>query len=556
MAGKRSDEITLGLERAPHRALLYSCGVTKEEFSKPFIGIASSYTDVIPGHIHMRDLERFIEKGVHTAGGHAFVFGVSGVCDGIAMGHRGMKYSLASRELIADLVEAITEASGFDGLVLLTNCDKITPGMLMAAGRLDLPTVVVTAGPMQSGRRRGRRLSVIRDAFEAVGQRQRGEIDDAELDALEQAACPGPGACAGLYTANTMAVLIEAMGVSLVGCGTGLAGLSLKRRISFDSGKRVVELVKANLTARHFMTREAFENAVRLDVALGGSTNTTLHLPAAAREAGVPFGVDLFDVLGREMPQITFLRPGGEHFMEDLHYAGGVPGLLKRLKGMLHDIPTVSGPSLYEIAEGAVIYDEDVIRPVDNPYRSSGGLAVLHGNLAPEGAVIKSAAVSEKMMVFEGKARVFDSEEAAMEDLMGGKIEAGTVAVIRYEGPRGGPGMREMLSITSALVGMGLEESIALITDGRFSGGTRGPCICHISPEAMAGGPIAVVQDGDRISLDIPRRELKLMVPDEEIAERFKGWKPPMPKVQHGYLARYARMVSSAAKGAVLEVQD
>jgi len=349
MAGMRSDEITRGVERAPHRTLLYSCGVTKEEFSKPFIGIASSYADIIPGHIHMRDLERFIEKGVHAAGGYPFIFCVAGVCDGIAMGHRGMKYSLATRELIADMIEAVTEASGFDGLVLLTNCDKITPGMLMAAGRMDLPTVVVTAGPMQSGRHRGRRLSIIRDAFEAVGQRQRGEIDDAELEALEQSACPGPGACAGLYTANTMAVLAEAMGMSLVGCGTGLAGSSLKRRIAFNSGKRVVELVTANLPARHFMSREAFENAVRLDVALGGSTNTTLHLPAVAREAGVPLDLDLFDALGGQTPQITFLRPGGEHFMEDLHFAGGVPAVLKRFKGMLHDVPTVSGPSLYEI---------------------------------------------------------------------------------------------------------------------------------------------------------------------------------------------------------------
>ncbi len=549
----RSDEVTLGLERVPHRTLLYSCGVTKEEFSKPFIGIASSYSDIIPGHMHMRDLERFIEKGVHAAGGYPFIFCVAGVCDGIAMGHRGMKYSLATRELIADMIESVTEASAFDGLVLLTNCDKITPGMLMAAGRMDLPTVIVTAVPMQSGRHRGRRLSIIRDAFEAVGRRQRGEIDDVELEALEQSACPGPGSCQGLYTANTMAVLAEAMGLSLVGCGTGLAGMSLKRRIAFNSGKRVVELVRANLPARHFMSRQALENAVKLDVALGGSTNTTLHVPAAAREAGVLFDLDIFDELGRDMPQITYMRPGGEHFMEDLHFAGGVPGLLKRLKGLLHDTPTVSGPSLYEIADSAVIYDEDVIRPVENPYRTSGGLAVLHGNLAPEGAVATTAAISEKMMVFEGTARVFDSEEEAMDELMGGKIKAGTVVVIRYEGPRGGPGMREMLSITSTLMGMGLGESVALITDGRFSGGTRGPCICHISPEAMAGGPIAVVQDGDKILLDIPRRKLDLMVPDKEMEKRFKGWKAPEPKVKHGYLARYAKMVSSAAKGAVFE---
>jgi len=425
--------------------------------------------------------------------------------------------------------------------------------MLMAAGRLDLPTVVVTAGPMQSGQHRGKHLDIIRGAFEAVGRRQRGEIDDAELEALEQSACPGPGACAGLYSANTLAVLTEAMGLSLVGCGTALAGSSLKRRISFNSGKRVVELVKANLTARRFMTMEAFENAVRLDVALGGSTNTTLHLLAIAREAGVRFTLNLFDELGSRTPQITFLQPGGEHFMEDLDFAGGVPAVLKRFKALLHDTPTVSGPSLSHIAESAVVYDEDVIRPIENPYRTSGGLAVLHGNLAPEGAVVKTAAVSEKMMVFEGRARVFDSEEGAMEALMGGKIGAGSVAVIQYEGPRGGPGMREMLSITSALMGMGLGESVALITDGRFSGGTRGPCICHISPEAMAGGPIAIVEDGDKISLDIPRRKLELMVPDSEIARRLKGWKPPEPKVQHGYLARYARMVSSAAKGAVLE---
>ncbi len=548
----RSNTIKKGLERVPHRALLYATGIPPSEMDKPFIGVATSFTDVIPGHTAMRDLERFIEKGIHAGGGYPFFFGVPGICDGIAMGHTGMHYSLPSRELIADMVETIAEAHQFDGLVLLTNCDKITPGMLMAAGRLDIPTIIVTAGPMYSGHLKGRRLSLVNDTFEAIGKYKKGEIDNRELAQLEICACPGPGSCQGMYTANTMACVTEALGMSLPYCATALAVDAEKRRIAFASGKRVVELVKKNITPRRIMTRKAFENAIMVDLALGGSTNTVLHIPAIAKDAGVKLPLEVFDKLSRTTPHICNMLPGGQHYLEDLHWAGGIPAVLKRLKDRLHNTQTVSGMRLHRIASEAEIYDEEVIRPLDRAHHPEGGIAILKGNLAPQGAVVKQSAVTKGMMKFEGKARVFDSEEQAMKAILGGKIRPGDVVIIRYEGPKGGPGMREMLSPTATLAGMGLSESVALITDGRFSGGTRGPCIGHVSPEAMEGGPIAIVQEGDRIKIDIPARKLELLLSDREIKKRLRNWRAPEPKIKKGYLRRYAQMVSSAAQGAVM----
>ncbi len=552
MTSKRSDAITQGFERAPHRALLLGTGLPRSEMGKPLIGIATSFTDLIPGHIGMRDLERFIEKGVHTGGGYSFLFGIPGVCDGIAMGHKGMHYSLATRELIADMVESITEAHRLDGLVLLTNCDKITPGMLMAAARLDVPCIVVTAGPMLTGSGRdGRRYSFVTDTFEAMARFKAGDINEQELTQCEDKACPGAGSCQGLFTANTMAILTETLGMSLVGCGTALAVSSHKRRLAFASGERIVDLVKQDITPRKILTRAAFENAIRVDLALGGSSNTVLHLLSIAHEAEVDVPLELFDELSRTTPQIASMNPGGKHFMEDLDAAGGVPGVLSQLGDLVLDNPTLSGPSVKEIVSGVPPVDEEVIRPMSDPVRAEGGIAILRGNLAPDGAVVKQSGVSDKMMEFEGKARCFNSEEQAMEALMSGQVVAGDVVVIRYEGPKGGPGMREMLAPTATLMGLGLGDSVALITDGRFSGGTRGPCIGHISPEAMVGGPIALVEDGDAIRLNIPQRRLELLVGDAVLADRRANWVRPEPKIKKGWLSRYAAVVTSANTGAV-----
>lgn len=548
----RSKIIKEGLERVPHRALLYATGIPKTEMHKPFIGVATSFTDIIPGHIGMRDLERFIEKGIHTGGGYPFFFGIPGICDGIAMGHRGMHYSLPSRELIADSVETIAEAHQFDGLVLLTNCDKITPGMLMAAARVNIPSIVVTAGPMLSGYLRGKRLSLVNDTFEAIGKYKKGLITDEELEALEECACPGAGSCQGMYTANTMACITEALGMSLEGCATALAVSSKKKRIAFESGRRIVDLIKNNITPRKIMTRRAFENAIMVDLALGGSTNTVLHIPAISHEAGIELPLEVFDKLSRKIPHICDMLPSGRYYLEDLDYAGGIPAVLKRLKGIIHNNVTVSAKDIFAIADSAEVKDADVIRPLDNAYHREGGIAILKGSLAPEGAVVKQSAVSKGMMTFEGVAKVFDSEEDAMKAILEGKINQGNIIVIRYEGPKGGPGMREMLSPTATIVGMGLSESVALITDGRFSGGTRGPCIGHISPEAMEGGPIAIVKNGDRIIIDIPKRKIDLKLSNKDIRERLKKWKPPEPKIKTGYLSRYAKMVSSAGKGAIM----
>ncbi|HAO93470.1 MAG: dihydroxy-acid dehydratase [Deltaproteobacteria bacterium GWC2_56_8] len=549
----RSDRIKKGLERVPHRALMYATGIPKGEMKKPFIGVATSFTDLIPGHIGMRDLERFIEKGVHTGGGYPLLFGLPGMCDGIAMGHRGMHYSLPSRELIADMVESVAEGHAFDGLILLTNCDKITPGMLMAAARVDIPTIVVTAGPMMTGRYRGARTSFIRNTFEAMGRFRAGEITKGELDACETGACPGAGSCQGLYTANTMNCLTEVMGMSLPWCGTALANSAEKRRIAFDSGVRIVELVKKNVTPRKILTRAAFENAIRADLALGGSSNTVLHLLAIAHEAGVKLPLETFDALSKVTPHITSLEPVGEYYMEDLHWAGGVQAVLKRLEASIKDNPTVSGKRVKAIIAGVDYIDSEVIKPLNEAYHAEGGIAVLKGNIAPLGAVVKQSGVSEKMMKFTGAARVFDSEEAAMKAILARAVKGGEVVVIRYEGPRGGPGMREMLAPTATLMGMGLGDSVALITDGRFSGGTRGPCVGHISPEAAEGGPIAFIKEGDTIELDIHKRTLNLKVSEAELSERKKAWTPPAPKIKSGWLSRYAKVVTSANTGAVLK---
>lgn len=549
----RSDAIKKGLERTPHRALLFATGIPKNQIDKPFIGVATSFTDIIPGHISMNELSRFIEKGIHTAGGYPFFFGIPGICDGIAMGHRGMKYSLPSRELIADIIECIVEAHQFDGIVLLTNCDKITPGMLMAAARLDIPAIVLTAGPMLSGNYKGQRRNLTTDTFEAVGKFKKGLLTKEDLDNLELCACPTAGSCQGMYTANTMACVTEALGMSLPRVAATPAVMSEKRRLAFETGEKIVELVKKKVNARKILTKEAFLNAITVDMALGGSTNTVLHIKAIAHEAGVDLPLELFDEISRKTPHIVNIIPSGEHYMEDLYRAGGIPAVLKRLKDKLHSNPTVSGLDIKEIAKNAEIYDEDVIRDLKNAYHKEGGVAILKGNLAPDGAVVKQTAVSQKMLKFEGTAICFDSEEEAMKAILDGKIKEGHVLIIRYEGPSGGPGMREMLSPTSAITGMGLNESVALITDGRFSGGTRGPCIGHVSPEAAKGGPIALVKDGDKILIDIPNRKLELLVSKSELSKRMKNWKPPKSKIDKGYLKRYSQMVSSADKGAIME---
>lgn len=554
MSAKRSDAITMGFERTPHRALLMGTGVPREQMGKPFIGIATSFTDLIPGHTGMRDLERFIEKGVHTGGGYSFFFGIPGVCDGMAMGHKGMHYSLPTRELIADMIESVAEAHRLDGLVLLTNCDKITPGMLMAAARLDIPCIVVTAGAMLTGTgRQGRRYSFVSDTFEAMARYKAGVIDEQELLMCEDKACPTAGSCQGLFTANTMAILTETLGMSLVGCGSALAVSSLKRRIAFASGERIVELVRQGITPRQIMTREAFENAIRVDVALGGSSNSVLHLLSIAHEAGIELPLEDFDRLSRTTPQLASMNPGGKFFMEDLDAAGGVPGVLYQLRDRINDNPTLTGPTIKQIVASVASVDEEVIQPISAPVRAEGGIAILKGNLAPDGAVVKQSGVSEQMMRFTGTARCFDSEEGAMAALMDGRVVAGDVVVIRYEGPKGGPGMREMLAPTAALMGLGLGDSVALITDGRFSGGTRGPCIGHISPEAAVGGTIALVQDGDRIELNIPERRLELLVDSATLEQRRSAWVAPEPKIKTGWLARYAKVVTSANTGAITQ---
>jgi dihydroxy-acid dehydratase len=556
MARKRklpSEAAKCGPERAGSRALLYADGLAPRDMKKPFIGIADASSDLVPGHIHLRQLAEQVRLGTAEAGGAAFRFGVPAICDGIAMGHGGMRYSLPSRELIADVVESMVRAHALDGLVCLTNCDKITPGMLMAALRLNIPAIVVTGGPMLTGRYKNVKRSLVRDTFEAVGQYLAGDLSERELACMELTACPGAGSCQGLYTANTMSCLTEALGLSLPLTGTSLAASAEKTRLARAAGIRIVELVRKDVRPRSIATSKAFDNAVRVDMALGGSTNTCLHLPAIAREGGIDLKLKDFDRLSRSTPRICSLRPGGEHFMEDLHWAGGIPAVLKRLGSSIHNCTTVSGRKTRQIAVAARVDDADVIRSSQDPYEAEGGIAVLHGSMAPEGCVVKQSAVSAEMRRFEGRAVIFESEEEAMKQITAGKVKAGDFVVIRYEGPRGGPGMREMLSPTSAIAGMGLAQSVALVTDGRFSGGTRGPCVGHVSPEAAAGGPIALVKRGDRIRIDIPKRRLDLLVSKTELAKRRRKWKPRPPAVSDGYLGRYGPLVGSAADGAVFE---
>jgi len=548
-----SDNLKKGINRAPNRSLLKACGYTDEEIDKPFIGVVNSFTEVVPGHIHLRSIAEAVKMGIYANGGVAFEFNTMAICDGIAMGHEGMRYSLPSREIIADTVESMAKAHGFDGLVLIPSCDKIVPGMIMGALRLNIPFIVVTGGPMLPGELRGKKYDLI-SVFEGIGEYSAGKITEEELKEIEECACPGAGSCAGLFTANSMACLTEAMGLSLPYCATTHAVDAQKVRIAKKSGMRIVDLVREGIKPTDILTKEAFENAILVDLALGGSTNTTLHIPAIANEIAPKFvTLDDFDRLSDEVPHIASLRPGGEHFMIDLHRAGGIPAVLKVLEEKIRDAMTVSGKTIKEIISEVKYIDHNIIRPLDNPVHKTAGLRILKGNLAPNGAVVKIGAVNPKMYKHEGPAKVFDSEEEAIKAILGGEIEKGDVVVIRYEGPAGGPGMREMLAPTSAICGMGLDDSVALITDGRFSGGSRGPCIGHVSPEAMAGGPIAIVEDGDIIKIDMINKKLDIALSDDEIKERLSKWKKPEPKVKKGYLARYARLVSSADEGAILK---
>ena len=548
----RSDEIKKGIAKTPHRGLLMATGVSRQSMDKPFIGIASSFTDLVPGHIGMRDLERQIEKGIHSGGGQSFIFGVPAVCDGIAMGHAGMRYSLPSRDLIADCVETMASAHRLDGLVLLSNCDKITPGMLIGALRLNIPSIIVTAGPMLDGVCRDeKKLTMVTGSFEAVGRFRKGEISQSELEGFEENSCPSAGACQGMYTANTMACLTEVLGMSLPYCASASAVSALKRRQAFESGVKIVELVKNNICPKDIVTKSSMLNMIKCDLALGGSTNTFLHTLAIANTAGIDISLDTFDRLSREIHQLVKINPSSDLTMTDFHHAGGVPALLKSLKSKLDDTKTVSGMTIYDIADSA--YSDETIIPLyeKSPY-SESGLGVLYGNLAKDGCVIKISGVAQECMHFEGVAKCFDSEEEAMEALETDKISAGDVIIIRYEGPKGGPGMREMLAPTSLLVGKGLGKTCALVTDGRFSGATRGICVGHVCPEAANGGVIALVKNGDKIKIDIPKRTIELVVSEKELEERRKGLQPFKPRFSSGYLAKYARTVQDASHGAIV----
>ncbi|WP_294001743.1 dihydroxy-acid dehydratase [uncultured Megasphaera sp.] len=549
----RSDIVKKGSTRTAHRTLFHAMGYSNEDLSKPLIGVVNSFNEIIPGHIHLREIAQAVKLGVAAAGGTPIEFPAIGVCDGIAMGHDGMKFSLSSRELICDSIEAVATAHAFDGLVLIPNCDKIVPAMLMAAGRLNIPAVVVSGGPMLAGRYQGRNISVS-TMFEAAGKVESGQITPDELEDMEERACPGCGSCAGLFTANTMNCLTEVLGMGLPGNGTIPAAYFGRRRmLAKKAGEVIMDLVRRDVRPRDIMTREAFENAIAVDMAIGGSTNTALHLPAIAHEAGVDLPLCVFDEISRKSAYITKMSPGGTYHMQDLDEAGGISAVMKELTklGLIHTgAQTVTGTIASRI-EHAEILNHEVIHGVENAYMHKGGIAILTGNLAPDGSVIKESAVDRDLLVYKGTARCFDAEEDAIEAIIGGKIHEGDVVVIRYEGPKGGPGMREMLNPTAVITGMGLK--VALLTDGRFSGASRGACIGHISPEAMEGGPIALIHDGDTISIDIPRRKLELCVSDEELAERKSAWKQPEPKVKTGYLSRYARLVTSANTGAVLK---
>ncbi|MFZ2630551.1 MAG: dihydroxy-acid dehydratase [Desulfosalsimonadaceae bacterium] len=553
-----SDRTKKGVERAPHRSLFKAIGYTDEEIRRPLIGIANSVNTAIPGHVHLDKIAEAVKIGIYMAGGTPVEFGTIGVCDGIAMNHVGMKYSLGSRELIADSVEVMGIAHAFDGMVMVPNCDKIVPGMLMAAARLNIPSIFISGGPMLAGKHPTdpkKKVDLI-TVFEGVGAVRAGRMTEDQLTCLEDAACPTCGSCAGMFTANSMNCLTEVIGMGLPGNGTIPAVMSARIRLAKMAGMKIMELVERQITPRDIMTRKAFENALTVDMALGCSTNTVLHLTALAHEIGLPIDLSLINEVSRRTPHLCSLSPGGIHHIEDLNYAGGISAIMKVLSdaGLIHgDCITATGRSVAENVAGAIVLDDSVIRPMINPYHKVGGLAVLFGNLAPNGCVVKQSAVVPEMMRHEGPARVFDSEEDATEAILEGKIVKGDVVVIRYEGPMGGPGMREMLTPTSAIAGMQLDAHVALITDGRFSGGTRGAAIGHISPEAMQKGVIAVVREGDIISIDIPQKSITLRVDEQEIQTRLDNWVRPEPKITKGYMARYARMVSSADKGAVME---
>jgi dihydroxy-acid dehydratase len=551
----RSDQVTKGPERAAHRSLFFALGRTREELERPLIGVVNAQNEMIPGHTHLDIIARAVKDGIIAAGGTPFEFPAIGICDGIAMGQNGMRYPLASRELIADSVEAMAEAHQLDALVLIPNCDKIVPGMLMAAARLNIPAIMVSGGPMLPGFYQGQAYTVT-SMFEAAGRYSVGKITAEELCAVEECACPGCGSCAGLFTANTMNCLTEALGMGLPGNGTIPAVNAARIRLAKAAGAQVMELLKRDIKPRDILTADAFRNAIAVDMAIGGSTNTVLHLPAIAHEAGIKLDLTWFDEISQKAPNLTKLNPAGQHFLVDLDEAGGISAVMHEINKhglMIGNAITVTGKTIAENFAGVEIQKPEIIRSVENPYSAQGGIAILYGNIAPDGAVVKQSAVDPAMMKRQARARVFDSEEASIKAILGGQIVAGDVVVIRYEGPRGGPGMREMLMPTASIAGAGLDKDVALLTDGRFSGASKGASIGHISPEAMEGGPIALVREGDIIDIDIPAKKLNVLVSDEELAKRRAEWKPIPPRAKTGYLARYAALVSSASTGAVLK---
>ena len=552
----RSDAVTKGIQQAPHRSLFHALGLTEEEMQKPLVGIVSSYNEIVPGHMNLDKIVEAVKLGVAMAGGTPIVFPAIAVCDGISMGHLGMKYSLVTRDLIADSTEAMAMAHAFDALVMIPNCDKNVPGLLMAAARVNIPTVFVSGGPMLAGHVKGKKTS-LSSMFEAVGAYAVGKMSEEEVKEYEKKTCPTCGSCSGMYTANSMNCLTEVLGMGLKGNGTIPAVYSERIQLAKHAGMQVMEMLKRNIRPRDIMTKEAFENALTMDMALGCSTNSMLHLPAIAHEAGVELNVDIANEISAKTPNLCHLAPAGHTYIEELNEAGGIYAVMHEIskKGLLHlDCITVTGKTVGENIKDCVNKNPEVIRPIENPYSQTGGIAILRGNLAPNSAVVKRSAVAEEMMVHEGPARVFDCEEDAIKAIKGGEIKAGDVVVIRYEGPKGGPGMREMLNPTSAIAGMGLGSSVALITDGRFSGASRGASIGHVCPEAAVGGAIALVKEGDIIKINIPENQLQLMVSEEELAERKKNWKPKKPEITTGYLARYASLVTSAERGAILEV--
>jgi len=546
----RSDDIKKGFMKTPQRALLKADGLIDGDFDKPFIGIANAWNEIVPGHLHLKDLAKSVKDGISSSGGVSFEFGTIGICDGIAMGHNGMRYSLPSREIISDSVELMVEAHRLDGIVMLCSCDKIIPGMLMSALRMDIPAIFVTGGPMLPGYYEGKKLTFI-SAHDAFSKYKEGNIDKEDLKGIEDNCTPGCGSCQGLYTANTMSCITEVLGLSLPYCATALAVSAEKRRIAKESGIRIVQMVKEDYKPSDFISYESFENAITLDMLLGGSTNTVLHIPAIANEMGIKIDLKLFNEINERTRHICSLDPSGPYTMKDLHEAGGIPAVVKRAIDLFNDVRTVTKRKLKDIVKNAKIVNEDVIRPLDNPYHKTGGLKVLFGNLAEKGCVVKTAAIDKSMLHFKGRAVIFDCEEDAMDAILNKKIDKGDVVVIRYVGPKGAPGMPEMLNPTSAISAMGLDKSVALVTDGRFSGGTKGPCIGHISPEAAEGGMIALLKDGDLIEIDIPKGIIRTDLDDEEINNRKKAWKP-IKKELKGYLLRYSRQVSSAADGGVL----